>query len=110
MSWSLWIKTTDEDGKPEYITAIDGCTYNLTPMWDKAVAFVDVTRDFDGKVCEDILEWLIRGLGDMIRNKSEYEALNPDNGWGDFDGFFRVYIDLVTLVAEHPKGVLEWSG
>jgi hypothetical protein len=110
MSWTLYINTKDSDGAPTYLTPVDGMTYNLTPMWSKAIPFLDVTRDFDGKKCSDILEDLKIGLNDILDNSDEYRKLEPDNGWGDFDGFFTVYIHLIRDVAQNPDGICEWSG
>lgn len=110
MSWGLDIVVTDTDGNEHWIEIVNGHTYNLTDMWAKAIPFLEVTRDFDEKVCGDILPDLKRGLLDIIDNPKDYIALNPSNGWGDFDGFFEIYIKMIQLVAKYPSGVLKWNG
>ena len=110
MSWTLYIQVPDKDGEVHWLTPIDGMTYNLTPMWAKAIPFLEVTRDFDNKKCSDILEDLKIGLNDILDNSDEYRKLNPDNGWGDFDGFFERYVHLIRDVAQNPEGVCVWSG
>lgn len=110
MSWGLNIVAKDMDGNEHWINVIDSQTGNLRPMWTKAVSFLEVTRDFEGKVCGDILLDLKSGLMDILDHPSDYIALNPTNGWGDFDGFFETYVRLVQQAAKYPSGVLRWNG
>jgi hypothetical protein len=110
MSWDLDIEVTDIDGNTHRFEVIDSQTYNLTPMWSKALAFLDVTRDFDEKFCSDISAALKVGLIDIMENWDEYRKLEPDNGWGDLDGFFRAYVELTRNCLKYPSGKLVWAG
>jgi hypothetical protein len=110
MSWGLDIVVLDQDNNEHWVEIIDSHTYNLTDMWDKAVPFLNVTKDFDGKICADILDDLKIGLMDIIDHRVDYIALNPSNGWGNFDIFFDAYMKLIQLVSKYPSGVLRWNG
>lgn len=110
MGWSMGIAIKDTDGNDQWVEVVESCTYNLTPMWSKAIPFLEVTRDFDGKICSDILADLKVGMMDIIDNPEDYIALNPDNGWGNFDCFFDAYVKLFQNVAKHPSGSLVWYG
>lgn len=110
MSWNLYIETTDVDGNPLYVEVIESMTTNLTSMWAKALPFLEVSRDFDGKICRDIAGDLKIGLIDILDNKDTYLALEPDNGWGNFEIFFAAYVELARKCLAHPSGKMSWSG
>jgi hypothetical protein len=110
VSWNLYLVTKDEDGNEEWKDVISSMTTNLTPMWAKAIPFLEVSRDFDGKKCEDILLDLQIAVSDVHLNPESYKKLNPDNGWGDFRGFYLSLLDLFTMCRKHPSGRLAWSG
>ena len=110
MSWGLYIEVPDKDLHDPYVHIVSGCTYNLTPMWAKAIPFLQVTQDFDGLEARHVLPDLLVGMSDIIQNMDAYKALNPDNGWGDFDGFFTVYTSVLKTCAEYPGGILRWNG
>jgi len=60
-------------------------THNLIPMWKKAGVY-DALYNSDGKNPEEFIEVLGRGMHDMRTNPEEYKKLNPENGWGDYEG------------------------
>lgn len=110
MSFGLDIVTTDIDGNEHWIDVVDGHTYNLSPMWRKALPFIESTSDLDGRQCAHILEALDVGLLDATKNAGEYTALNPANGWGDYEGFYEIFTKFVRLCNQYPSGVIRWNG
>lgn len=110
MSFGLDIVTRDIDGNEHWIEVVDGHTYNLAPMWRKALPFINSTRDLDGRKCGDILPELDSGLLDAVRNSAEYRELNPSNGWGDYEGFWEIFTKFVSLCHKYPSGVIRWNG
>lgn len=110
MSWDLYIVTEDLDGNENWIKVIDSQTYNLTDMWAKAIPFLEVSRDFDGKKCEDILLDLQIAVADAELNWAEYEKLNPDNGWGNYGIFHQALNNLFDWCRIYPSGRLAWEG
>jgi hypothetical protein len=113
MSWGVDIIVDHPDGYSSAVEVVDGHTYNLTPMWCKALPSLladGTTSDLDGRTCGDIGEALALGCVDAILHRREYEHLDPENGWGDFAGFFEILTRLTTLCHEHPTGVLRWNG
>lgn len=110
MSWSLDIRTRDLDNNDVWVEVVDGHTYNLTPMWRKALSCIDDTRDFDGKRCEDLILDLQIGICDFELHPEEYEKLNPSNGWGDFKGFAMIFHRFYELCRKYPSGELVWRG
>jgi hypothetical protein len=110
MSFGLDIETKDVDGNAVWIDVVDGHTYNLAPMWRKALPMIESTRDLDGRKCADLLTALDAGLLDATKNASAYEALDPTNGWGDYEGFYRIFTKFVRLCNQYPSGVVRWNG
>ena len=110
MSFGLDIVTNDIDGNEHWIEVVDGHTYNLAPMWQKALPFIARTSELDGRTCRDILADLDAGLLDATKNAAEYRKLNPDNGWGDYEGFYEIFTKFVQLCNQYPSGVVRWNG
>jgi hypothetical protein len=110
MSFGLDIETKDVDGNAVWIDVVDGHTYNLAPMWRKALPMIESTRDLDGRKCADLLTALDAGLLDATKNASAYEALDPTNGWGDYEGFYRIFTKFVRLCNQYPASVVRWNG
>lgn len=113
MSFGLDIVTLDQDGNEHWIEVVDGHTYNLSPMWSKALPGLigdGSTSALEGLRCLDILAALETGLLDTYRNADEYIKLNPANDWGDFDGFCEVYSKFVRLAHKYPSGIVRWNG
>ena len=113
MSFGLDIVTLDQDGNEHWIEVVDGHTYNLSPMWRKALPRLlaeGSTSALEGLRCRDILQDLEAGLLDAVRKADEYIELNPVNGWGDYDGFFEVFAKFVRLAWTYPSGIVRWNG
>lgn len=77
-------------------------TYNVSPMFRKAFGEKGINF-IDGKTGEECLIKLLSGLANMENNKKEYEAMNPDNGWGCYDGAKEVIETLIKWAKEAPK-------
>lgn len=110
MSFDLDIATTDIDGNRVVHEVVCGHTYNLAPMWYKALPFLTSTKDLDGMLCRDLHLLLTAGLVDIWENHAEYKALNPENGWGDFEGFVEIFARFTRMTLQYPSGKVEWSG
>lgn len=104
MSWGIDLVTDNET-----IEVFDGHTYNLTPMWRLAGVF-DVSRDLDGMTGRQISAVASAGLRRAVQYPQAFKTLNPDNGWGDYDGFVAMLTRLAVLAAEHPNAKARWNG
>lgn len=104
MSWDAQIEVRHPDG---YITIVElfNCTYNLRPMWEKAGIYQTFTDIQDAKTV-DLGPKLLAGLTDAIQHPQEYRALNPPNGWGNYEGFVELLVIFARACYEHPTGIV----
>jgi hypothetical protein len=42
----------------------------------------------------------------MRRNRDEYEALNPENGWGNYEGALEYLVGILKECEQHSKCVI----
>lgn len=109
MSWGADIVIDHGDGYETVIEVVDGHTYNLSAMWRLAGVF-DKSSDLDGVRTIDLAPKLVRALLLARENADDFRALNPPNGWGDYDGFLEILTKFTGLALQHPRGVVRWSG
>ena len=73
------------------------CTYNISPMHKKAMGFT--LSQLDGKKATEIIPILREGIKNMQDCPAIYKAMNPDNGWGNYEGALE-YLQTI-LVNNH---------
>lgn len=79
-------------------------TSNVSQMWRHAG--IDL-QDFNGREASEIIQPLTMAIQEMARDPEFYTAMNPENGWGSYEGclnFLREILDAATI---HYKGRLE---
>lgn len=82
-------------------------TYNIQPML--ALAGIPSLTDFDGKTAEACIPQLTEAIRAMESYPPKYRALNPPNGWGDYDGFLPCLRELLTAFEAAPKATVDVS-
>jgi hypothetical protein len=80
-------------------------THNVTPMWREAGIY-DALYDSDGKRAGDIIETLRRGIADMEDRPEVYRAMNPKNGWGNYDGALNWLREWLAECVKHPNALI----
>lgn len=80
-------------------------THNLVPMWQKAGVYEALYKN-DGKKAKDVLAVVEQGYKDMLKNKETYVALNPENGWGDFDGALKFIREFYEACVQYPESII----
>ena len=83
-------------------------THNVTPMWHLAGVY-DALYNSDGTHAGDWLGALRVGVRDMQDRPAVYEALNPPNGWGTYEGARRFLERSLAQCERHPKALIEVS-
>ena len=110
MSFDLDIETKDVDGNIVVHEVVCGHTYNLSPMWHKALPFLYGTRSLEGLNCRELLPRLEAGLYLIMTDFEGFRELNPPTGWGDFEGFLEIYTRFTVMCGKYPSGTVRWSG
>jgi hypothetical protein len=113
-------------------------TSNVSPMWSKALALpekpwvrdgdqvmghrpngdgtwttspamnhgVRLLHDAPASECAGILAAAVER---MTSNPGEYRSMNPDNGWGCYEGALEFLRWMADMAAAHPRSVIRVS-
>lgn len=78
-------------------------THNLCEMADEAGIYKHLWRPEEIGItkAEELIEPLKKGLELLKSDPERFKKLNPDNGWGDYDG-------LVRFVEQYLKHCISW--
>ena len=83
----------------------DNYTGNVCPMWNKA-GVCDTLYTSSGKKASEITEVIRKGITAMKADPDEYKKLNPDNGWGNYEGALKFLEDLLRNLEEWPDSTI----
>lgn len=105
MSYDFHIEV--DAGGPEPITAFEwhGLTYNLREMLQEAFGDhmgIHLLENLSGETCIPMLK---DAVAQMTSDPARFRALNPPNGWGDYDGCLKCLTTLLEYCARAPEGV-----
>ena len=82
-------------------------TYNVSPMFFDAFPSTpeDRTggiRQLDGLTGRECSELLRVAIEAMAGDPEKYRAMNPSNGWGDYDSALVMLRQMAAACEEHP--------
>lgn len=80
-------------------------THNLVPMWKKAGCY-DALYMSEGKPAQDILDELVNGYITMKLFKDEFEKINPENGWGTYEGALEFLKIIINGCLDYPNAII----
>ena len=80
-------------------------TWNTGPMFFKASGGTNLSN-LNGLEARDAARVLDAALVEMTAHADEYRAMNPANGWGDFDTFREWLQKILEACREMPDAVL----
>ena len=104
MSWDINIKA-----KREVSIYEANITYNLADMYYKCLDKELGLKIFNNMSCKKAIPILQKAIKDLIKNKKEYEKLNPENGWGSYDLLLRTFKEILKCCEENLDGKIELS-
>lgn len=96
------------NGDDDYCYLFDGITYNLSPMFREASGHR--FADLEGMSGARVGSILRTALHRLVSDPPKYEALNPENGWGDYEGLVKVVTQAAVLAARYPNGTAVFFG
>jgi AAA+ superfamily predicted ATPase len=74
-------------------------TYNVSPMWRKAIGKEERMVQIDDLTGEDSIPILNKAIESMLKNPEFFIEMNPKNGWGSYETF----LDFLQLALEAAK-------
>jgi hypothetical protein len=111
VSYDISLYMQVDAGGPEPITVypadIGNCTSNVAPMWADALGHR--LADLAEKNAGESLAVLQRAVAVLEADPAKYEAMNPSNGWGDYEGAVSYLRQLRDACAAYPKATIHVS-
>lgn len=77
-------------------------TSNVFPMWVKALGGTSLS-EFHNAPCSEAAGPLAEAVKRMEADPAAYQAMNPPNGWGDYEGALAYLRRLAEACAKHPR-------
>lgn len=102
MSYDIWLEIDTGSGEPVTAVEIGNYTSNVFPMWVDALNGTSL-REYRGAPCSEAAGPLADGVKRMEADPDHYRAMNPKNGWGDYQGALDYLRRLAEACAQHPK-------
>jgi hypothetical protein len=98
-----------DDDDPTVFSA--NITHNLGEMAGVAGIYEALWRpeDIDIKYAGQLVEVLETGLARLVADREKYEAFNPKNGWGDYDGLVKFMESYLAACREYPNAEVSVS-
>ncbi|MFJ4808526.1 hypothetical protein [Streptomyces longwoodensis] len=111
MSYDIALYLKVDTGRPEpidYCAAnIGNYTANVSGMWADALGYW--LADLNGRTAGDCIDDLKRAVDDMEQRPHHYRAMNPANGWGNYEGALEYLRELLIACCAHPKAEIHIS-
>lgn len=108
MSLDLYLSTKQcPTCKNVKVTDSVSYTWNVAPMWYEIYPNQEHMVDVDGLTGKESLPLLECALDMLERNPKKFIAMNPSNGWGDYEGFMAYIKKLIEMANENPD--LYWE-
>lgn len=81
-------------------------THNLSKMADAAGIYLAMWRPSElreGPRGVDLVEALRAGVAALRADPEKFEAMNPSNGWGDYDGLLAAAEAYLASCVRYPN-------
>lgn len=86
-------------------------THNLNVMANRAHMYYALWRpdEMGWTHARDIIEVLAKGLRDLKATPGPFKKLNPENGWGSYDGLVAFVEEYLAACRKYPDARIEVS-
>jgi len=98
LSWDASI--VDRDGNE--IIDVGNYTFNVSPMYIKAMGIT--LGSLHNKPVYEVLHVIRSGIDNMNCDPEVYRALNPNNGWGKYEGALQ-FLNAIYKACYENKGL-----
>ena len=86
-------------------------THNLNRMADAAGIYQHLWRpdELGITTAGELIEPLAEGLANLNADPGTFEKLNPENGWGSYEGLVNFVTEYLAACREHPDAAVRVS-
>ncbi len=81
-------------------------TYNVSPMFRLALGKDEGVKYLHKRKGSEVRMLLADGITNMKLEPDKYKALNPENGWGNYDGALEVLNKLHSWSVNYPEAMI----
>lgn len=110
MSYDIHLEINVDTGGEPFTgvpTDVGNYTANVSGMWGTALGYR--LADLDGRTARDAADDLVRAVAAMEDQPATYQAMNPANGWGDYDGALDYLRRLRDACHAYPNAAIRIS-
>lgn len=97
MSYDIFLTPPQSQG-----VEVGNMTYNIRPMFDHAFGVEDWKEVVWGKKALDVIPDIFFAHKMMKDNPEEFKPLEPENGWGSYEGALGYLYKLLVACCENP--------
>lgn len=80
-------------------------TYNVSQMWYEVYPEDEGMVQIDGMTGREAAPKIQKAIWEMESKKKFMKKLEPDNGWGSYEGFLQFLNKVLEACKECPGGV-----
>jgi hypothetical protein len=100
----LYINTGNDEHK---VKDLGNYTYNCSTMFRLALLVeYEGLNGLSGKLAKDVIPALEIAISRMENDPDKYKAMNPTNGWGDYESALEYIRGILNGCREHPATIL----
>jgi len=104
---SLYIKVDTGGNELHQVELFDAnITHNLGNMANAAGLYDALWCPDESGRAGDILPALVNGYNELKNNPNKYKKLDPDNGWGTYDGLLSFVESYMAACDKHPSACI----
>ena len=105
--FNLAVDVGRKDGYLQYLDGFDmNYTYNVSNMFEDALPGNDGVNQLNEMECSKAIPILEQGIKKMTDSPEHYKKMEPDNGWGTYDGALNVFKTLLEWCRECPLAMI----
>jgi hypothetical protein len=105
MSWDASMVVDTGGEYPAEVQDLGNYTWNVSEMFYAAFG-ADGLRTIEGKSGKDAVPIVRSAIAFMQDNGAAMRALNPKNGWGDYEGAIEFLKTILDGCLRHPKATV----
>lgn len=87
------------------VAEIGNYTYNVSNMYREAMGIT--LSDLHGMSATEAIDILHKGVTNMNNDPEKYKAMNPPNGWGDYEGALQFLTKILNACIENPNAYIK---